>query len=153
MSLPLPPTSHWACICCFNLLQAREPSLKSGLLTHCGFTSESAKKWDINFCPKCGTAVYYQLKVGGNSFGIDAGRFDPPTFLFDLAGEVFIKSKAHFIGDIEPDGHFEKFPGYEPKIHEEERLKSGDRLTLRLVVPRFNWPTFDEGQTRHPLGI
>ena len=30
-------------------------------------------------------------------------------------------SKVH----IEADRHFEKFPGYEPKIHEEDRLKRG----------------------------
>ena len=45
---------------------------------------------------------------------------------FDIAGEVFTKSKAHFIGDIEADRRFENFPGYKPKIYEEERLKSGD---------------------------
>lgn len=98
--------------------------LKSGQLTHYGFTSESGKKWDINFCPKCGTTVYYQLEAWGKLIGIDAGTFDPPTFFFDIAGEVFTASKAHFIGDIEADGHFEKFPGYEAKIFEEDRLKS-----------------------------
>jgi hypothetical protein len=99
-------------------------SLKSGQLTHYGFTSESGKRWDINFCSKCGTTVYYQLEAWGELIGIDAGTFDPPTFFFDIAGEVFTESKAHFIGDIKADGHFEKFPGYEPNIYEEERLKS-----------------------------
>ena len=100
-------------------------SLKFGQLTHYRFTSESDKQWDINFCSKCGTTVYYQLEAWGDLIGIDAGTFDPPSFFFDIAGEVFTDSKAHFLGDIKADRHFEKFPGYEPKIHEEDRLKRG----------------------------
>ena len=100
-------------------------SLKSGQLTHYRFTSESDKQWDINFCSKCGTTVYYQLEAWGDLIGIDSGTFDPPSFFFDIAGEVFTDSKAHFLGDIKADRHFEKFPGYEPKIHEEDRLKRG----------------------------
>ena len=100
-------------------------SLKSGQLTHYRFTSESDKQWDINFCSKCGTTIYYQLEAWGDLIGIDAGTFDPPSFFFDIAGEVFTDSKAHFLGDIKADRHFEKFPGYEPKIHEEDRLKRG----------------------------
>lgn len=100
-------------------------SLKSGQLTHYGFTSESGKQWDINFCSKCGTTIYYQLEAWGDLIGIDSGTFDPPSFFFDIAGEVFTDSKAHFLGDIKADRHFEKFPGYEPKIHEEDRLKRG----------------------------
>ena len=100
-------------------------SLKSGQLTHYRFTSESDKQWDINFCSKCGTTVYYQLEAWGDLIGIDSGTFDPPSFFFDIAGEVFTDSKAHFLGDIKADRHFEKFPGYEPKIHEEARLKRG----------------------------
>ena len=100
-------------------------SLKSGQLTHYGFTSESGKQWDINFCSKCGTTVYYQLEAWGDLIGIDSGTFDPPAFFFDIAGEVFTDSKAHFLGDIKADRHFEKFPGYEPKIDEEDRLKRG----------------------------
>ena len=34
------------------------------------------------------------------------------------------KSKAHFVGDIRAVGLFETFPGYKPKIREEQRLKS-----------------------------
>lgn len=100
-------------------------SLKSGQLTHYRFTSESDKQWDINFCSKCGTTVYYQLEAWSDLIGIDSGTFDPPSFFFDIAGEVFTDSKAHFLGDIKADRHFEKFPGYEPKIHEEDRLKRG----------------------------
>ena len=100
-------------------------SLKSGQLTHYGFTSESGKQWDLNFCSKCGTTVYYQLEAWGDLIGIDSGTFDPPAFFFDIAGEVFTDSKAHFLGDIKADRHFEKFPGYEPKIDEEDRLKRG----------------------------
>ena len=100
-------------------------SLKSGQLTHYRFTSESDKQWDINFCSKCGTTVYYQLEAWGDLIGIDSGTFDPPSFFFDIAGEVFTDSKAHFLGDIKADRHFEKFPGYEPKINEEDRLKRG----------------------------
>ena len=62
------------------------------------------------FCAKCGTTVYYHLEVWGDLIGIDGGTLDPPTFFFDIAGEVFTKSKAHFVGDIRAAGHFETFP-------------------------------------------
>ena len=113
----------------FAVLAYFEPenfSLRSGQLSHYEFTSESGKKWDVNFCSKCGTTVYYQLEVWGDLIGIDGGTFDPPTFFYDIAGEVFTKSKAHFIGDIKAAGHYDTFPGYEPKIREEQRLKGSD---------------------------
>ena len=62
----------------------------------------------------------------GDLIGIDGGTLDPPTFFYDIAGEVFTKSKAHFVGDIRAAGHFETFPGYETKIREEKRLKGSD---------------------------
>ena len=113
----------------FAVLAYFEPenfSLRSGQLSHYEFTSESGKKWDVNFCSKCGTTVFYQLEVWGDLIGIDGGTLDPPTFFYDIAGEVFTKSKAHFVGDIKATGHFETFPGYEPKIREEKRLKGSD---------------------------
>ena len=99
-------------------------SLRSGQLSHYAFTRESGKRWDINFCAKCGTTVYYQLEVWGDLIGIDGGTLDAPTFFFDIAREVFTKSKAHFVGDIRAAGHPETFPGHEPKIREEQCLKS-----------------------------
>ena len=113
----------------FAVLAYFEPdnfSLRSGQLSHYEFTSQSGKKWDVNFCQKCGTTVYYQLEVWGDLIGIDGGTLDPPTFFFDIGGEVFTKSKAHFVGDIRAGRHFETFPGYEPKIREEQRLKGTD---------------------------
>ena len=113
----------------FAVLAYFEPdnfSLRSGQLSHYEFTSQSGKKWDVNFCPKCGTTVYYQLEVWGDLIGIDGGTIDPPTFFFEIGGEVFTKSKAHFVGDIRAGEHFETFPGYEPKTREEQRLKGSD---------------------------
>ena len=67
----------------FAVLAYFEPknfSLRSGQLSHYAFTSESGKRWDVNFCAKCGTTVYYQLEVWGDLIGIDGGTLDPPTF-------------------------------------------------------------------------
>ena len=116
-------------------------SLRSGQLTNYGFTSESGKNWDINFCPKCGTTVYYQLEAWGELSGIDAGTLDPPTFFFDIAGKVFTESKTHFIGDIEADRHFKKFPRYEPKRYEEDLLKRSNyrSKTCRASFKLANW--------------
>ena len=82
------------------------------------------EKVGYKLLPKVRNNGLLPVRSLGELIGIDAGTFDPPTFFFDIAGEVFTESKAHFIGDIEADGHFEKFPGYEPKMYEEDRLKS-----------------------------
>jgi hypothetical protein len=104
--------------------QPQNFQLQHGELSHYHFTSESDKNWDTYFCPRCGTTVYYQLEVWGDLIGIDAGTFDPPSFFFDIAGEVFTQSKAHFLGEITADNHYEMFPGYEPRNEEPGRLKT-----------------------------
>ena len=56
--------------------------------------------------------------------GIDAGTFDPPTFWFDILGEVFTKAKAPFVGEIKAGQHNETFPGYRAVNAQEGRPMS-----------------------------
>ena len=71
-------------------------SLKSGQLTHYGFTSESGKRWDINFCQKCGTTVYYQLEAWGNLLELTL----EPSILqhfSSISPEKFLLSQRHIL--------------------------------------------------------
>ena len=111
----------------FGVLAYFDPDkfrLDKGELSHYNFKSESDKNWDIYFCPICGTTVYYNLESWGPLIGIDAGTFDPPTFWFDILGEVFTKAKAPFIGEIKAGQHNETFPGYRTVNEQEGRLMS-----------------------------
>ena len=98
--------------------------LLSGDLTRHDFTSESGKKWETNFCVKCGTTVCLELEVFENKIAIEAGTFDPPTFWFTVTNEVFIRSKAHFVGDIVSSVKDETFFSYDPVSGEHDRLSS-----------------------------
>jgi hypothetical protein len=100
-------------------------SVTSGNLSDYSFISESGFSWDNKFCPKCGTTVFMRLEVFENQVGIAGGTFDPPTFWYDLSGEVFTRSKAHFVGDIEARDHSETFFCYAPKTQDEPRLTGG----------------------------
>tara|TARA_B100000963_G_scaffold282483_1_gene251105 strand:- start:39 stop:251 length:213 start_codon:yes stop_codon:yes gene_type:complete len=64
------------------------------------------------------------LESWGPLIGIDAGTFDPPTFWFDILGEVFTKAKAPFVGEIKAGQHNETFPGYKAVNAEEGRMRS-----------------------------
>jgi hypothetical protein len=97
-------------------------SIESGDCSEYAFTSESGFSWDNKFCPKCGTTVFVRLEVFKNQVGITGGTFDPPTFWFDLTGEVFTRSKAHFIGEISAQNHSDTFFCYAPKSQDDARL-------------------------------
>jgi|TARA_B100000959_G_C14771119_1_gene537542 hypothetical protein len=99
-------------------------SLLSGNLTTHNFKSESGNAWQTQFCPKCGTTVFLDLAVFEGKTGVDAGTFDPPTFWFDIINEVFVRSKAHFLGDINAVNHEETFFTYDPETKDESRLMS-----------------------------
>ena len=51
------------------------------------------------------------------------GTFDPPTFWYDLDSEVFVRSKAHFVGQIRAAKHEDSFFSHNPKVMENERFK------------------------------
>ena len=86
-------------------LQAYGPSQ----LSHYEFTSESGKKWDVNFCSMRNNR-FYQLEVWGDLIGI-GGTLDPPTFSYDIAGEVFTKSKR-ICWRYKSGRALQTFPGY-----------------------------------------
>ena len=96
----------------------------SGSLKQHEFLSESQKQWRTNFCENCGSTIFLELEVFQGLVGIEAGTFDPPTFWFDITNEVFIRSKAHFVGDIVTNKKDETFFSYDPKDLEDARLSS-----------------------------
>ena len=102
--------------------------LLSGDLTRHEFQSESGKNWQTRFCSQCGTTVYLELEVFKGLIGIEAGTFDPPSFWFDVTNEVFIRSKAHFVGDITTSKKDQTFFSYRPNKTEDERLSSADKV-------------------------
>ncbi len=102
--------------------------LLSGNLSSHEFQSESGKNWHTHFCSQCGTTVYLELEVFESLIGVEAGTFDPPTFWFNITNEVFIRSKAHFVGDIVSSKKDETFFSYAPSTYEERRLFSGKKI-------------------------
>ena len=97
-------------------------SVLSGELKPYAFTSESDKAWENQFCGNCGTTIFMRLEVFPGWVGIAAGTFDPPAFWFDLNAEVFTRSKASFVGEIEAKDHSPTFFSYDPKNPEASRL-------------------------------
>jgi hypothetical protein len=99
-------------------------SLTSGSLNVYEFSSDSGNAWKNQFCATCGTTISCELEVFPGQVGIMGGTFDPPSFWFDLQNEVFVRSKAHFIGEIVAPNKDDTFFSYEPKTTEDSRLSS-----------------------------
>ena len=96
--------------------------LLKGNLTDFSFTSESGSGWTTKFCSKCATTLFVELEKRPGLTGVSYATFDPPTFHFPITREVFTRSKAHFVGELEATEHYETIVGYEPKIEEDSRL-------------------------------
>ena len=69
------------------------------------------------------------LEAWPGDVGVAGGTFDPPTFWFKLSGEVFKRSKAHFVGDIEAPRKMETWFNYEARGTESCHL-DGSRNAL-----------------------
>ena len=97
-------------------------TVTSGEVTTYGFTSESGSQCKTGFCAKCATTLFVNLEKRPGLTAISYGTCDPPTFQFPITREVFTRSKAGFVGDIEAGGHHDTIMGYEPTIEEDSRL-------------------------------
>ena len=86
------------------------------------FTSESGSGWQTEFCSRCASTLFMQLDKRPGLTAISYGTFDPPTFHFPVTREVFIRSKAHFVGEIKADEHHETIVGYNPARSEDARF-------------------------------
>ena len=53
---------------------------KKGKFKSFGLLGESGRKSEINFCPECGTSVYWQAEIYEDSTSIAVGCFADPTF-------------------------------------------------------------------------
>jgi len=47
--------------------------------------------------------------------GVAGGTFDSPIFWYELSGEVFMRSKGHFVVEINAPRKMDTFPNYDPK--------------------------------------
>lgn len=70
--------------------------------------------------------MFSKLEVWPADIGVAGGTFDPPSFWYDISGEVFTCSKAHFVGDIDTKHHLETFHTYDPTTPEQARLSGGE---------------------------
>lgn len=104
-----------------------EVKLLEGSLTDYSFTSESGTGWTTKFCSKCATTLFVELEKRPGLTGVSYATFDPPTFHFPITREVFTRSKAHFVGELEASEHHETIAGYEPTIEEDSRLAGKPR--------------------------
>ena len=57
-----------------------------------------------------------------NKIGVLGGTFDPPTFWYELSGEVFMRSKGHFVGEINAPRKMDTWFNYESKGAVEGRI-------------------------------
>jgi hypothetical protein len=99
--------------------------ITSGKVKKFNFTSESGTQWETFFCDNCASTLFVRLEIRSGLLGVTAGTFDPPTFWFDLDREVFMRSRAHFVGEITAKDNHETIAYYAPKIDEPERRKGG----------------------------
>ncbi|MAJ81298.1 MAG: hypothetical protein CMF41_00090 [Legionellales bacterium] len=104
-----------------------EVKLLKGSLTDYSFTSESGTGWTTKFCSKCATTLFVELEKRPGLTGVSYATFDPPTFHFPITREVFTRSKAHFVGELEASEHHETIAGYEAAIEEDTRLAGKPR--------------------------
>ena len=102
--------------------------LTAGACKEYTFTSESGKAWQNSFCADCGTTVFSQLEVWPGDIGVAGGTFDPPSFWYNISGEVFTRSKAHFVGEIDTKYHVETFHTYDPQSADADRLSGADAV-------------------------
>ena len=86
------------------------------------FTNESCSGWQTEFCSRCASTLFMQLDKRARLTAISYGTFDPPTFHFPVTREVFIRSKAHFVGEIKAAEHHETIVGYNPARSEDARF-------------------------------
>ena len=104
-----------------------EVKLLKGSLTDYSFTSESGTGWTTKFCSKCATTLFVELEKRPGLTRVSYATFDPPTFHFPITREVFTRSKAHFVGELDASEHHETIAGYEPAIEEDTRLAGKPR--------------------------
>jgi len=108
----------------------KDLKLLSGDLLEFNFKTEMDRAWKNEFCGNCGTTLFMHLEAWPGDVGIAGGTFDPPTFWYKLSGEVFRRSKAHFIGEIEAPRKMETWFNYEAKGMESCYL-DGNRNELK----------------------
>ena len=94
----------------------------TGDLSDYGFTTEMGKTWKNQFCSSCGTTILMHLVAWQGNIGVAGGTFDPPTFWYKLSGEVFMRSKGHFVGAINAPRKMDTWFNYEPKGTVEGRI-------------------------------
>ncbi len=88
------------------------------------FSNDSGGAWKNQLCVKCGTTIRCELEVFLGQVGIMGGTFDPPVFWYGLQNEVFIRSKAHFVGELVAPAKSDTFFSCDPKVSENQRLSS-----------------------------
>lgn len=61
------------------------------------FETESGRAFTTQFCPTCGTSLFWNTAAGADLTGVAGGAFDPPTFWYEVKREVFTRSAAPFV--------------------------------------------------------
>ena len=85
------------------------------------FTTESGNHFQTNFCIECGTSVYWTISHMKGMIAIAGATFNPPSFWYDVPGEIFTRSKAPYI-TIDCKEHFETSATYKPVKTDEDRF-------------------------------
>ena len=102
--------------------------LLCGEFSEFNFTTEMGRAWKNEFCRTCGTTLFMHLEAWPGDVGIAGGTFDPPTFWYKLSGEVFRRSKANFVGEIDAPRRLQTWANYEPQGTESCRLDGSQNI-------------------------
>jgi hypothetical protein len=94
----------------------------SGCVKDYAFTTESGRAFTQRFCENCGTTVFWTLGMSPDLIGVAGGTFDPPTFWYPLAREIFTRSAAPFVHTDLLEKH-ETTGSYVPVQQDDARLK------------------------------
>mgnify|MGYP001233858668 CR=1 FL=1 len=98
--------------------------LLQGALSEYSFQTESGRGFTTQFCPRCGTTLFWRLGLSEGAVGVAGGTFDPPSFWYEVDREIFTRSKAGFVR-LDVAHSLETTASYEPTCEDPAPLRGG----------------------------
>ncbi len=97
--------------------------LTQGVPKPYAFETESGRSFVTQFCPDCGSSIFWTIGLFPDWTAVAGGSFDPPSFWFPINRQVFTRSKAPFTTCQLEHSH-ETSASYAP-IHEDSAPLTG----------------------------
>jgi hypothetical protein len=94
--------------------QSQHVSFPKTLLKSYSYKTDSGNMMQSHFCEMCGTSLFLTGDILSGIIGVAGGCFDD-GYWFEIDREVFLRSKAHFICNIDANESMTTSPRYNPK--------------------------------------